>query len=109
MSEDKRKQAFLLEVQRLSIELEALMDIYGLRDKATYILLAGLIEPHDNKSFPNDEFNKFIMSYSYLIDNYYILEELIDFIVSTYVEPEKEELDDSDIDDLLDGLGVERE
>ena len=42
--------------------------------------------------------------------NYFpLLEELIDFIVSTYVEPEKEELDDSDIDDLLDGLGVERE
>ena len=44
--EDKRKHAFLLEVQRLSLQLEDLMDYYDVRDTATYILLGGIVEPY---------------------------------------------------------------
>tara|TARA_R100001015_G_C4583932_1_gene140053 strand:- start:28 stop:375 length:348 start_codon:yes stop_codon:yes gene_type:complete len=107
--EDKRKHAFLLEVQRLSLQLEDLMDYYDVRDTATYILLGGIVEPYRPEDISQIDFKKFSAVYSYLIDSELILEELIDFIIHTYEPPEKDELDDDDLDDLLHGLGVERE
>ena len=38
------EQAFFLEIQRLSIEIDRVIDEYGMRDRALSIMVTGLID-----------------------------------------------------------------
>ena len=98
------EQAFFLEIQRLSMEIDRVIDEYDMRDRALSIMVTGLI---DHNVF-GDRRIKAI--YSYSLESQEELDNIIDFIDNTWYDPNKQE--DNyyrDIDDLLDGTGIELE
>ena len=94
---------FLLHMQRLMFEAEALAKQYDVEDRFISIMFAGLINP------VYGEMSKLNAIYSYNIEDLNELYEVQDFINHTYQLKEKDELDNNDIDDLLGGTGIERE
>jgi hypothetical protein len=86
---------FLMEVQRLFIEYEALLDQYEMRDRVLSIFVAGVLEPID------ESMSNMRAMYNYILDNREELDTLIDFIDKSY-----EERRGPDLDNLLDGLGI---
>lgn len=86
---------FLMEVQRLFMEYEALLDQYEMRDRVLSIFVAGVLEPID------DSMSNMRAMYNYILDNREELDTLIDFIDKSY-----EERRGPDLDNLLDGLGI---
>ena len=98
------EQAFFLEIQRLSMEIDRVIDEYGMRDRSLSIMVTGLID----ENIFGDKRVKAI--YSYSLESKEELDNIIDFIDNTWDDPSKEE--DTyykDIDDLLDGTGIELE
>ena len=94
---------FLHHMQRLMFEAEALAKQYDVEDRFISIMFAGLIDPlHGNIS-------KLNAMYSYNIQDIDELMEIQDFIFHTYNVDEKDELDNRDLGDLLDGTGIELE
>lgn len=98
------KEGFLFEVQRLALELERLIDKYGVRDSVISIMLTGLIDKTD------DGRSRIKALYSYAIQDTEELDEMIDFIYNTW-EPEEDKDDDDDIDlsGFLGELGIDLE
>ena len=100
---------FLLEIQKLAIEMDELVDKYDMRDRFVSILVSGFMD--------EDEFGEMKMNaiYSYHLTNFIELEEILDFINGTFeLEIEDEELDtfedfNNDVDDLLEDMGIETE
>ena len=86
---------FLMEVQRLFMEYEALLDQYEMRDRVLSIFVAGVLEPID------ESMSNLRAMYNYILDNREELDTLIDFIDKSY-----EERRGPDLDNLLDGLGI---
>ena len=86
---------FLMEVQRLFMEYEALLDQYEMRDRVLSIFVAGVLEPID------ESMSNMRAMYNYIIDNREELDTLLDFIDKSY-----EERRGPDLDNLLDGLGI---
>ena len=86
---------FLMEVQRLLMEYEALLDQYEMRDRVLSIFVAGVLEPID------ESMSNMRAMYNYILDNREELDTLIDFIDKSY-----EERRGPDLDNLLDGLGI---
>ena len=86
---------FLMEVQRVFMEYEALLDQYEMRDRVLSIFVAGVLEPID------DSMSNMRAMYNYILDNREELDTLIDFIDKSY-----EERRGPDLDNLLDGLGI---
>jgi len=86
---------FLMEVQRLFMEYEALLDQYEMRDRVLSIFVAGVLEPID------ESMSNMRAMYNYTLDNREELDTLIDFIDKSY-----EEAKGPDLDNLLDGLGI---
>jgi|TARA_R100001129_G_C5191489_1_gene210884 hypothetical protein len=86
---------FLMEVQRLFMEYEALLDQYEMRDRVLSIFVAGVLEPID------ESMSNMRAMYNYILDNREELDTLIDFIDKSY-----EERRGPDLDNLLDGLGI---
>ena len=98
------EQAFFLEIQRLSMEIDRVIDEYGMRDRALSIMVTGLID----ENIFGDKRVKAI--YSYSLESKEELDNIIDFIDNTWNEPNKEEDNYyKNIDDLLDGTGIELE
>jgi len=97
------KDGFLLEVQRLAFEMEKLIDKYGLRDQVINLMVTGLIEKDEEGT------SKMKALYSYSLDSVEELEDVIDFIYDTWVAEENEKNDEPDLDNLLDGTGIELE
>tara|TARA_R110000868_G_scaffold332764_1_gene593731 strand:- start:34 stop:345 length:312 start_codon:yes stop_codon:yes gene_type:complete len=102
-----KEHAFLLEIQRLAIEMDILIEKYDVRDRVMSVMVTGLI---------NEEFGEPQLKavYSYSLDSRSELENIIDFIDSTWSadsEPQDspEEVGYNGIDDLLDGTGIELE
>ena len=91
MQEDE----FLLEVQRIFIEYEDLLDKYEMRDRVLSIFVAGVLEPID------ESMSNMRAMYNYVVDNREELDTLIDFIDRSY-----EENKGPDLDGLLSGLGI---
>ena len=86
---------FLMEVQRVFMEYEALLDQYEMRARVLSIFVAGVLEPID------DSMSNMRAMYNYILDNREELDTLIDFIDKSY-----EERRGPDLDNLLDGLGI---
>lgn len=95
------KEGFLFEVQRLALEMDALVDKYGVRKELMSIMITGLLEETE------DGETKLKAIYSYNLNNREELEDLLEFANSTYEEESDDEDDDEpDLNDLLDGLGI---
>ena len=84
-----------MEVQRLFMEYEALLDQYEMRDRVLSIFVAGVLEPID------ESMSNMRAMYNYILDNREELDTLLDFIDKSY-----EETKGPDLDNLLDGLGI---
>ena len=102
-----KEHAFLLEIQRLAIEMDLLIERYDVRDKVMSVMVTGLID---------EEFGEAQLKavYSYSLDSRSELENIMDFIDTTWSaesEPQDfpEEKGYDGIDDLLDGTGIELE
>jgi len=102
------RDGFLFEMQRLHIEMERVVRKYGVEDDYIGMVLSGL-KVIDNEGHPSVR-----AIYSYSIEDYDTLDEMIDFMRDTYEEREMEremeqeeleELDD-DLDDLLRISGI---
>tara|TARA_R100001086_G_scaffold86501_1_gene42243 strand:- start:6571 stop:6873 length:303 start_codon:yes stop_codon:yes gene_type:complete len=94
---------FLLHMQRLMFEAEALAKQYDVEDRFVSIMFAGLVNPIYGG------ISKLNAIYSFNIEDLNELYEVQDFINYTYQNQDKNELDDDDVDNLLDGTGIERE
>lgn len=104
--EDMNKDGFLFEVQRLAFELEALIDKYGVRDEVVNVLMTGVMEKTDEGT------TRLRAIYSYSIDSQEELEDVLEFINDTWVQQDLLDDEDdieADLDDLLDGTGIELE
>tara|TARA_R100001443_G_scaffold45841_2_gene58838 strand:+ start:442 stop:768 length:327 start_codon:yes stop_codon:yes gene_type:complete len=104
LRKDMEEQAFFLEIQRLSIEIDRVIDEYGMRDRALSIMVTGLM---DQNIFGDTRIKAI---YSYSLESKEELDNIINFIDNTWNEPNEEEGNYyKDIDDLLDGTGIELE
>lgn len=97
------EQAFLLEIQRLSFELDKLIDKYNMRDRAVSVMVTGLIDETELGE------TRLKAIYSYSVDSREELESILGFIDNTWDEFYEDSDEEPDIDDLLDGLGIELE
>tara|TARA_R110000764_G_scaffold76774_2_gene154190 strand:+ start:483 stop:791 length:309 start_codon:yes stop_codon:yes gene_type:complete len=97
--------AFLLEIQKLAVEMDNLVEKYNMRDRFVSVLVSGFLE--------EDEFGEMKMNaiYSYHVDSFFELEEIISFVSTTYQYESPYTIEDyeDDIDDLLGDLGIELE
>jgi|TARA_Y100000401_G_C8134281_1_gene131710 hypothetical protein len=107
LRKDMEEQAFFLEVQRLSMELDRIVDLYNMRDRVASVMVTGLI---DEDIMGNSRLKAI---YSYSLDSREELNSILQFIDSTWYDldnKDSEEVDGyKDIDDLLNGTGVELE
>ena len=102
-----KEQAFLLEIQRLALEMDMLIDKYDVRDKVVSVMVTGLL---DDDFFGEPRLKAI---YSYSLDSRSELDSIIDFIDTTWDDINTETPEQiegyKDIDDLLDGTGIELE
>ena len=87
---------FLYRIRELAVEMDDVVDEYGVRDRLMSVMIIGVTEENDVGE------TKMKAVYSYNVQNKEELNELIEFMQDTYVEKK----DDSDLDDLLNGLGI---
>ena len=101
------EQAFFLEVQRLSMELDQIVDLYNMRDRVASVMVTGLI---DEDIMGNSRLKAI---YSYSLDSREELNSILQFIDSTWYDLDNKDSEETegykDIDDLLNGTGVELE
>tara|TARA_A100001391_G_scaffold191281_1_gene164531 strand:+ start:18 stop:335 length:318 start_codon:yes stop_codon:yes gene_type:complete len=104
---DSKDTAFLMEIQRLAIEMDALVDKYEMRDRFISVLVSGFF---DENEFGDIKINAI---YSYHLQSIFEAEEIIHFINGTFDPESQKEYDqddfDKDVDDMLDDLGIEKE
>tara|TARA_R110000796_G_scaffold123892_2_gene238318 strand:+ start:330 stop:611 length:282 start_codon:yes stop_codon:yes gene_type:complete len=91
------EQAFFLEIQLLSMQMDEIIHKHGMQDRVASIMVTGLI---DEDFMGNSRLQAI---YSYSLDSKEELDSILDFINSTWDEGY------DDIDDLLDGTGIELE
>tara|TARA_R110000787_G_scaffold102262_4_gene208247 strand:+ start:560 stop:871 length:312 start_codon:yes stop_codon:yes gene_type:complete len=99
--------AFLLEIQKLAVQMDNLVEEYDMRDRFVSVLVSGFINEEEDGTI------KMNAIYSYHIDSFMELSEILDFIDNTY----EEETDDpdafqdfnEDMDSLLGDLGIDTE
>ena len=104
LRKDMEEQAFFLEIQRLSIEMDEIIHKHGMQDRVASIMVTGLI---DEDFMGNSRLQAI---YSYSLDSKEELDSILDFINSTWDDSdEKSNRGYDDIDDLLDGTGIELE
>lgn len=98
-------EAFLLEIQRLSFEMDKVIEKYGVRDRVMQLMVIGLM---DEDIMGNTRLKAI---YSYNIESDDELASVITFVGSTWDNNENKysENDEPDLDDLLDGLGIDLE
>ncbi len=99
------EQAFFLEIQRLSMEMDKVIDKYDMRDRVISIMVTGLI---DSNIFGDSRLKAI---YSYSLDSQEDLENIISVIDNTWydVNADQSERYYDDIDDLLSGLDIDLE
>jgi len=98
-------EGFLLEIQRLSFEMDKVIEKYGVRDRVMQLMVIGLM---DEDIMGNTRLKAI---YSYQIESDDELASMITFVGSTWDNNENKynENDEPDLDDLLDGLGIDLE
>ena len=92
---------FLVEVHRLAIELEFLIEKYDLRDRVLSMMVVGVLDELED----NEEKSRMKAIYSHNMHNELELQTLIDFAIDTWSERQNDD-DGPDFDDLFDGLGI---
>jgi len=99
------EQAFFLEIQRLSMEMDNVIDKYDMRDRVVSIMVTGLI---DSNIFGDSRLKAI---YSYSLDSQEELDSIISFIDNTWYDENRNKSDRyyDDIDDLLGGLDIDLE
>tara|TARA_R110000823_G_C15555989_1_gene459895 strand:+ start:201 stop:524 length:324 start_codon:yes stop_codon:yes gene_type:complete len=104
LRKDMEEEAFFLEIQRLSLEIDAVVDKYDMRDRVASVIVTGIM---DEDFFGNVRLKAI---YSYSLQSKEELESIMDFVNSTWHEEEINNIEGyKDIDDLLDGTGIELE
>ena len=103
LRKDMKEQAFFLEIQRLSDEMENVIKKHGMEDRVMSIMVTGLI---DTDIFGNSRLQAL---YSYSLDSREELESILQFINTTWDDTDKNNKGYDGIDDLLDGTGVDLE
>tara|TARA_A100001201_G_scaffold143697_1_gene146773 strand:- start:450 stop:758 length:309 start_codon:yes stop_codon:yes gene_type:complete len=98
-------EGFLLEIQRLSYEMDKVIDKYGVRDRVMQLMVIGLM---DEDIMGNSRLKAI---YSYHLESDEELASVITFVGSTWDESKNNynEDDEPDLDDLLGGLGIDLE
>mgnify|MGYP003135132238 FL=1 len=100
-----KDMAFLMEIQKLAIEMDRLVDKYEMRDRFVSILVSGF--------FDEDEFGELKMNaiYSYHLDSFFELEEMVNFVSNTYNYDAPYTLEDfeRDVDEMLRDLDIDTE
>jgi hypothetical protein len=98
-------EGFLLEIQRLSFEMDKVIEKYGVRDRVMQLMVIGLM---DEDIMGNTRLKAI---YSYNIESDEELASVITFVGSTWDNNENKynEDDEPDLNDLLDGLGIDLE
>ena len=98
------EEAFFLEIQRLSLEIDAVVDKYNMRDRVASLMVTGIM---DEDFFGNVRLKAI---YSYSLQSREELNSIMDFVNSTWHEDNTNDIEGyKDIDDLLDGTGIELE
>ena len=92
---------FLVEVHRLAIELEFLIEKYDLRDRVLSMMVVGVLDELEG----DEEKSRMKAIYSHNMHNELELQTLIDFAIETWKERQNDD-DGPDFDDLFDGLGI---
>ena len=105
LRKDMEEQAFFSEMQRLSMEMDTIIDKYDMRDRVVSIMVTGIL---DTNIFGDMRLKAI---YSYSLESPEELDNVVNFINNTWNDPEEESQDQfyKDIDDLLDGTGIELE
>jgi hypothetical protein len=97
--------SFLLEIQKLAVEMDDLVEKYGMRERFVSVLVSGFLE--------EDDFGEIKMNaiYSYHIDSFFELEEIINFISTTYDYDPPYTIEDfeDDVDTMLKDLDIDTE
>lgn len=94
---------FLMHMQRLMFEAEALAKEYDVEDRFISIMFAGLItETLEGEAKLNAMYNMNIQDFNEL-------QEILDFIDNAYQNETRISLSDDDLNDLLSGTGIELE
>lgn len=92
---------FLMEVHRLAIELELLIDKYDMRDSVLSMMVVGVLEAMEEE----DDKSRMKAIYSHNMHDELELQTLIDFATETWKD--NKDIDRGlDFDDLFDGLGI---
>ena len=94
--EDDRDDQFMIELHKLMLAYETLVDEYDMRGKLISIFAAGILEPVD------EDTSNMKASFNYMIENKDELQVMLDFISDTY----EEQRGMDDLEDLLGGLGI---
>ena len=102
LRKDMEEQAFFLEIQRLSVEMDAIVKKHGMSERIASILVVGLV---DSDIYGDAQMQAI---YSYSLDSKEELESITNFINNTWEEEEEEE-EEPNLDDLIGGLGIELE
>lgn len=97
-----REDDFLMEVHRLAIELELLIDSYGLRDRVLSMMVVGVL---DSLDVEEEDKARMKAIYSHNMHNENELNTIVDFAVETWKD-NKDTDDGLDFDDLFDGLDI---
>jgi len=92
---------FLMEVHRLAIELELLIDKYDMRDSVLSMMVVGVLEAMEEE----DDKSRMKAIYPHNMHDELELQTLIDFATETWKE--NKDIDRGlDFDDLFDGLDI---
>lgn len=90
-----------MEVHRLAIELELLIDKYDMRDRVLSMMVVGVLEAMEDE----EDRSRMKAIYSHNMHDELELQTLIDFATETWKE--NKDIDRGlDFDDLFDGLGI---
>ena len=87
---------FLIELHKLMLEYEELIDRYEMRGRLLSIFAAGILDPID------DENSTMKASYNYMLDSKEEMDVMLDFINDTYHEHKSMD----DLEDLLGDMGI---
>ena len=93
---EERDDQLMIELHKLMLAYETLVEEYDMRGKLISIFAAGILEPVD------DDTSNMKASFNYMIDNKDELQVMLDFISDTY----EEQRGMDDLEDLLGGLGI---
>ena len=98
------EQAFFLEIQRLSMQMDEIIHKYDMQSRVASIMVTGLIDEDIMGE------SRLQAIYSYSLDSKEELNSILEFINSTWDDSDETDWETPpDLNDLLDGTGIELE